>query len=277
MAGLPPKSRANPGRSTPSMIRLRIVTLAFAGAIASGAGAQTAPSAGAAATDHLATQPVYDPFGPANRGSFKFSLALDRALIGPIAHGYMAVTPRFFQARVSAVIYNLGEPGTTLNDVLQVRPGRAARSGGRFVINSTLGLLGLFDVASGMGVAAHDADFGQTLGRYGLQAGPYLYVPVLGPMDVRDGFGRVVDFLTDPVSIAAGGNYKTTFNATRLGVTLLDTRVRTDGAFLALDDATDPYASARSAYTQHREAFVSETTGQVQALPDFDTPGSPQQ
>jgi phospholipid-binding lipoprotein MlaA len=219
------------------------------------------------------TAPAYDPLEPANRGIYGFSMGLDHALVGPIAHGYMAVTPKPLRNRVSAFVYNLGEPGTAINDSLQGHPRRATRAAGRFLINSTVGLLGLFDVASHAGIAAHDADFGQTLGRYGFQPGPYLYVPIIGPLDMRDGVGRVVDIVTDPVSLFTGG-LSTPFGATHTGLSALDTRVQTDGAFRALEDATDPYATARSAYTQHRVFVVHQATGEVSDLPDFDTPAA---
>jgi phospholipid-binding lipoprotein MlaA len=212
---------------------------------------------------------AYDPLEGFNRASFGVSMGLDRAVIGPIAHGYMAVTPKPVRNRVSSVIYNLGEPSTALNDVLQGHPKRFGVTTSRFVINSTIGLLGLFDVAAGMGLQGHGADFGQTFGRYGVKPGPYLYVPVMGPLSFREGVGRALDFATDPVGIVGGG-YRSTFGATRLGVGVVDVRARADGAFRALDDSVDPYATARSAYGQYRESFLREATGEVQALPDFD-------
>ncbi|WP_246263518.1 MlaA family lipoprotein [Caulobacter soli] len=260
---------------------LRTMTAALALLVAGGVSA-TASSAHAqtvtetpiplvAAPDAAAdvAQTAYDPLEGFNRGSFALSMGVDRAVLRPLSHGYVAVTPTPLRHRVSAVVYNLGEPSTVLNDVLQGKPKRAGRSSARFVINSTIGVLGLFDVASGMGIRAHDADFGQTFGRYGVKAGPYLYVPVIGPSNFRDGVGRVFDFFTDPVGIAGGG-WRTTFGATRLVVQTIDTRTNADGAFRALDDSVDPYITARSAYGQHREAFVREATGEVQALPDFD-------
>jgi phospholipid-binding lipoprotein MlaA len=94
-------------------------------------------------------------------------------------------------------------------------------------------------------------------------------VPIIGPSNFRESVGRVLDFATDPVGIIGGG-YKTTFGATRLVTQTVDTRARADTAFRALDDATDPYATTRSAYGQYREAFVREATGKAQVLPDFD-------
>lgn len=256
----------------------RSVALAVALVAASGlavaaspAIAQTAeappPVVDAAAAD--SSQDAYDPFEGFNRGSYGLSMGVDRAVLRPVAHGYLAVTPAPLRHRVSAVVYNLGEPSTTLNDILQGRPKRAGRSSARFLINSTIGVLGLWDVAAKMNLPPHDADFGQTFGRYGVKPGPYLYVPVIGPSNFREGVGRVLDFFTDPVGIVGGG-YTTTFGAARLVTQTVDTRARADTAFRALDDATDPYATTRSAFGQYREAFVREATGKAQVLPDFD-------
>lgn len=220
-----------------------------------------------AATDMA--QIAYDPLEGFNRGSYAFSMGLDRAVFRPVTHGYMAVTPTPVRHRVSAFVYNLGEPSTFVNDVLQGKPKRAGRTTARFAINSTVGLLGLFDVAADMGIRSHDADFGQTFGRYGVKPGPYLYVPILGPLNFRDGVGRVFDFFTDPIGLAGQG-WTSPFGITRLVTQTIDTRANADLAFRALDQAVDPYATARSAYGQHREALIREATGAVQELPDFD-------
>lgn len=220
--------------------------------------------------DPVAVTTAYDPWEPANRQLFAVGMGVDRAVIRPIAHGYVRVTSQGVRNRVSSMVYNLGEPSTALEDVLQGRPGRAGRASLRFVVNSTVGVLGMFDVASRWGVAPHEADFGQTLARYGAKPGPYLYVPVVGPLNLRDGVGRVVDVVTDPVGFVTGP-ITSTVGATRTGVTALDLRVSGDAAFNALEDATDPYVTTRSAYTQYRAAIVAKATGEAQALPDFDT------
>jgi phospholipid-binding lipoprotein MlaA len=273
MNGAPSRTSTNTPR-----LRARALALIAAGGLAVSAASAHAQNAAVEPSPPLVAAPAasaesvdtgYDPLQGFNRGSFGFSMGLDRAVLRPVAHGYMAVTPSPLRRRVSAVVYNLGEPSTTVNDILQGKPKRAGRSSARFLINSTIGVLGIWDVATGMGLKAHDADFGQTFGRYGVRPGPYLYVPVIGPSNFRDGVGRVLDFFTDPVGIVGGG-YTTTFGATRLGVQTVDTRARADTAFRALDDATDPYVTARSAYGQYREAFIREATGEVQALPDFD-------
>ncbi len=249
---------------------LAVGALAAAGllAAASNAQAQAEPaplaSAGPAAND---------PLEGFNRASFKLGMGLDRALLAPITHGYMAVTPRVVRDRVSLVIYNMGEPNTVMNQVLQGKPRQAVRSSTRFVVNSTVGVAGLFDVAAKMGLPPRGADFGQTFGRWGAGPGAYIYVPLMGPLNVRDGVGRALDIVTDPVSLFVGG-LDTDFGRARTAITVVDLRATTDSAYEALKDASDPYVTTRSAYAQYREAFVREATGESEALPDFDAPPS---
>jgi len=260
----------------------RYIGLGLAGAlVATAAAAQPAVGepavAPVAAENPLAaanTPLAYDPWQPANRGLFAVGMGLDRVLIGPIAHGYMRVTPQVVRNRVSSVVFNLGEPSTALEDLLQGHAGRAGRTGVRFVVNTTVGLLGMFDVASGWGLRGHESDFGQTLGRYGAQPGPYVYLPVMGPLNLRDGVGRVVDVVTDPIGFVTGP-ITSTSGAIRTGVTALDLRASGDAAYRALEDATDPYVTTRSAYSQHRAAVIDRATGATATLPDFDTPPSP--
>jgi phospholipid-binding lipoprotein MlaA len=262
----------------------RYVGLSLASAlVATGAAAQPAvtpapePEPASAAVNTLSgvTVTAYDPWRPVNRRLFAVGMGLDRAVIGPIAHGYMRVTSQGVRNRVSSVVFNLGEPSTALEDVLQGHPRQAGRTGLRFIVNSTVGVLGLFDVANRWGLEGHESDFGQTLGRYGAQPGPYLYVPVVGPLNLRDGVGRVVDIVTDPVGVVTGPITSAT-GAVRTGVTAVDLRASGDAAFRALDDATDPYVTTRSAYSQHRAAVVDRATGATAVLPDFEpVPGSP--
>lgn len=253
-------------------MRLALGILA-AGLLASAAMAQTGAEASnpelPLADREAVGATVNDPFMAFNRASHGFSMGLDRWVTGPIAHVYMAVAPDPVRDRVSAAVSNLGEPRTLLNDIAQGRPKRAGVTASRFVINSTAGMLGLFDVAAEVDLPHHRGDFGQTLGRYGVKPGAFIYVPVLGPVTVRDGAGRVVDIVTDPVTLV-GGNFRTTFGAARLGAAFLDTRTRLDPQVRTLETATDPYATLRSAYLQRRAALVREATGEAQALPDFD-------
>ena len=260
-------SRRQLGRAALAMAAVSMLLAAPASALAQ----PDTPNTVSPAIVHPESEPEtpYDPWRRVNRPIFNFSMHVDRGIVAPIAHGYRRVLPAPVRNRVSSALDNLGEPGTALNDLAQGHPSRAGVATVRFVINSTVGLLGMFDVASRMNLPYHEADFGQTLGRYGAQPGPYLYVPIVGPSNLRDGLGRIVDFFTDPVSLFTGG-LTTTLGATRFTATTVDARVGADSAFRALDDATDPYATARSAYTQRMTAFVQAATGKAEVLPDFE-------
>ena len=218
---------------------------------------------------------AHDPFERANRGLFSLGQGLDRAIVRPVALVYTAVLPKPVRTGVRNVLDNLDEPNTALNDALQARPKRVATAVGRFAINSTVGVLGLFDVATKLDLPKHDADFGQTLGRWGFGAGPYVYVPVLGPSDLRDGFGRVVDAFTGLLSIH---DLHVTPDE-RLGVAVvdgIDTRASLDSTLEDLNkSATDPYVAQRSAYQQHRASVVTETSKAIEQLPSFDEPAAP--
>lgn len=243
-------------------------------AMAAGLATFTPAAFAQAQPDTTATAPVedaLDPLEPFNRGSFKVGMGLDRILLAPVAHGYMAITPRVVRNRVSSAVYNLGEPNTVMNLMLQGKPKGAMRSTTRFIVNSTVGVLGLFDVASKMHLPRRDSDFGQTFGVWGAKPGAYLYVPLMGPLNVRDGVGRVLDIVTDPVSAYVGG-IDTDFGKARTGVTIVDVRASADPAFQALKDASDPYVTTRSAYTQYRQASIRQARGEAEVLPDFDAP-----
>ena len=222
---------------------------------------------------------IPDPWSDMNHGLYRFNKGLDRAIIAPVVHGYMRVTPKPVQTGISNLVDNLGEPRTFVNDVLQGRFKSASKTGARFAINSTIGVVGLFDVATGWGIPAHDSDFGQTLGRYGVDSGPYIYLPLFGPSSLRDGVGRVADAFLDPVSMVGGGD-KTIFRVSRTVVTGVDARAYIDDQLIALDrDATDPYATLRSAYSQQRAGKIRIARGQapqsqstIDDLPDFGAP-----
>ncbi len=216
-----------------------------------------------------------DPWVKLNRGIFSFDIALERHLLAPVSHGYVHVVPHVVRYHVTNALFNLGEPLTAVNDLLQLRIKSMGKTVFRFVVNTTFGLAGLFDVAKSEGVPIHISDFGQTLGRYGVKPGPYVMIPLLGPSDLRDGFGRIVDNFADPVEFFIGGI------TSPEGISLfllegIDWRSRSDDTMKAIYGATDPYAFTRSAYTQFRAASVAEATGKQAALPDFDAaPGTP--
>ena len=132
-----------------------------------------------------------DPLESLNRGIYQFNDGLDRAIAKPVAKGYGAVMPAFGKTMVNNFFSNLDDWLVTINDLLQFKLLQAGSDGARVVINSTIGIFGLFDVA--VGLEKHDEDFGQTLGYWGIGDGPYLMLPIFGPSSVRDGIGLLVD------------------------------------------------------------------------------------
>lgn len=220
-----------------------------------------------------ASAQIPDPWEGTNRGFYKFSMAIDRAVIAPGIHAYLVVVPSPLRTGVKNVIYNMHEPRVFANDVLQGRPTRAGTSAMRFVVNSTIGLGGLIDVAGKTGLPGHDADFGQTLGRWGAGTGPYIFVPFYGPSDVRDGIGKIADTVGDPMGWALGG-LTTTGGQVYSGVNVFQARVDIDPQLRGLGDFTDPYATLRSGYSQYRADRVRDASGvtqakAIEALPDF--------
>jgi len=219
---------------------------------------------------------IADPLEGWNRGVYGFNNGLDRALVRPLAMTYRRALPTPARDGVRNVLSNLGAPVVFINDVLQVRPTPAVNTAFRFTVNSTVGVLGVFDVASPMGVPRHKADFGQTLGRYGVGPGPYLYLPVFGPSSLRDAVGLVVNTAMDPVTYVRF-NDDVPVKLTVIGLNALDLRVALDRDIKDLQHtATDPYAATRSIYVQNREAFISgDAPPKVDALSDFTPDAAP--
>lgn len=201
---------------------------------------------------------VNDPAEPANRAIFAVNRGLDAAFLKPLATAYRDMTPQFFQDRINDALDNLRSPVIFLNDVLQGEPGRASVTVLRFVINSSLGLLGLNDIATDMGIEGHDEDFGQTLAVWGVAEGPYVMLPLFGPSNPRDAIGVVVDFLIDPFNIWAGNTDRDFAFFARTGARAVDLRAI---HMEVLDDleksSLDFYASIRSLYRQRRANEIS--------------------
>ncbi len=239
-------------------------------------GTISAPSLAAVAppTTETNSTTVYDPFEKTNRTLFRFSQTLDRSVIRPSALEYKSALPNVVRTGVSNALNNLGEPATFINDVLQLHPNRAGVTLARFVVNSTLGLGGLIDIQGMNGAPIHYSDFGQTLGRYGVPPGPYIYIPIIGPSNLRDGTGHIVDSLASPLNLHVAH----TPLAARIGVTVLDginTRAEYDDALQDIHRmSADEYATLRSAYMQNRRSLIVDQNKAVQQLPDFDTPSA---
>lgn len=191
-----------------------------------------------------------DPLEVPNRMFFAFNEALDFMVIRPVAVTYRYVVPLGVRNTVRNFLRNLGSPVTLANDLLQGNLERAEVTFTRFFINSTIGMLGLFDIAADTGYPYHDEDFGQTIGTYGAGEGFYLVLPVLGPSSLRDGSGRVVDMFLDPLTYLAPQE----FNLGRSAAAGVDFRSRNIDELDQLKaDSLDFYARIRSLYRQHRE------------------------
>jgi len=221
----------------------------------------------------LAQAEPHDPFEKTNRGLFAFNQGLDRAILRPLALAY-GTLPKPLRKGLRNITRNLTEPVVFANDMLQARPKKAARTVGRFTLNSTFGVAGLVDVAKHSGLPRRDNDFGLTLGRWGAGPGPYLFLPLLGPSSVRDGLGGAVDIALDPLTWARYRN-KLAFQTTRTVTSGLNRRYEADRDIQAVyETSTDPYATIRSFYLQQRESLI-RGSGDVGALPDFDAPAEP--
>lgn len=193
-----------------------------------------------------------DRFERFNRAVYKFNDALDRAVARPVAKGYVKVTPRPVRSGVSNFLANLGSPVTIVNEVLQGKAKGAGVDTARLVINTTIGIGGLFDPATRFGLQAGDEDFGQTLGRWGLPPGPYLMLPLLGPSTIRDGFGKAADQFAQPRSYVND-------STTRYGLTALDLVDKRAGLLdtdAVLRRSFDPYGFVRNAYLDRRRFQV---------------------
>lgn len=194
-----------------------------------------------------------DPFEPFNRSMYQFNDTLDRAVLKPVARGYRAVVPPPGRTMVNNFFSNLGDVVVTLNDVLQFKFVQALSDSGRFLINTTLGAGGLADAASAFGFPKHNEDFGQTLGYWGIESGPYLVLPFFGPSSVRDGVGLYADSvtsLTNNIRPASSRNQTILFNGVRVRANLLENEQLLEQAGL------DPYSFMRDAYLSYRQSQV---------------------
>ena len=194
---------------------------------------------------------INDPFEDLNRDIFIFNEKLDEKLLKPAALTYRKVTPQFARTGVTNFFNNLEEIDTTINQVLQGEIKYAFNDASRFVINSTIGLLGLIDVASKMGLERHEEDFGQTLGVWGFNSGPYIMIPFLGPSNPRD-------LLSRPISSFLSGTFAMEDNDVKLtliGIDALETRERLlDAETLIIGDK---YIFVKDAYVQSREYEIN--------------------
>jgi phospholipid-binding lipoprotein MlaA len=210
-----------------------------------------------------------DPWEGYNRWMFKVNMAVDKVTLKPAARAWKAVTPRPVQQGFGNVMTNIAEPWTFANAVLQGKADSSFRTLGRFLINSTVGLGGLFNVAGKWGVKPDEEDFGQTLAVWGVPSGPYLMLPGFGPSNPRDALGRVVKFIYEPVDIVVSNEVSNWAGYGLTGAEIFDVRVRLiDTVDPILDKSDDPYVTTRSAWYQNRPYRILDGNVPAQSSDD---------
>jgi len=203
-----------------------------------------------------------DPWEPYNRSVWTFNVAVDRAVVRPVAVAYDAVAPSPVKTGVRNFFTNLRSPVVIINLLLQGRGGDAGGETGRFIINSVIGLGGLIDVASIEGMEKHNSDFGQTLARWGWEESRFFMLPFLGPSTVRDGIGRGVDTRGNiEWRLAGDGSYYL------IGLDAIQTRANLLPLDEQIRDAFDPYSFMRDGWLQRRSHLIH---GEDAPLPDYD-------
>lgn len=205
-----------------------------------------------------------DPLEPVNRGVYKFNRVADTYVLRPVAKTYRDYTPAEFRLGVHNFLDNLFYPTVIVNDFLQGKFVQGGKDTARFLVNTTLGIAGLMDVATPLGLPRNNEDFGQTFGKWGMGEGIYLMLPFLGPSNARDLVGRVGDSFAGPTPVAnMAGAYTVTdyrvedaVDLTLTGAGALDARSRLLDADKFLDEQLDPYVFIRTAYLQNRQNLV---------------------
>ena len=212
-----------------------------------------------------------DPFESINRQIYAFNNGADEYVIGPIAHAYRDVLPNPVRDSIRNFLLNLKTPLSAMNATLQGDFTRGVSAAGRFAINSTAGVLGLFDVANYIGLEPVDEDVGQTLGAWGIEPGPYLILPILGPSSTRDLAGKVGDWLIDPLGLyLIREDYEDFLLATKV-TKALDTRVQLDGVIEGTrENSLDPYAIMRTMYLQRRARQIANEESEDTSIYDID-------
>ncbi|MGF6721567.1 phospholipid-binding lipoprotein MlaA [Paraburkholderia sp. GAS41] len=212
-----------------------------------------------------------DPLEPMNRQIFKFNDALDRTIAQPVARGYQKVTPQPVRQAISNFFSNLGDVGNAVNNILQLKITDATEDIMRFVMNSTFGLGGLLDFATQAGLPKHHEDFGLTLGRWGVPAGPYLVLPLFGPSSVRDSTSYIVDFRFSVIHYLKPAVRNPMYIAQ-----FISARSDLLGASDLLQAAAlDQYSFVRDAYTQQRASMLRGSSTNTAPLPNYGDPDAP--
>jgi phospholipid-binding lipoprotein MlaA len=211
-----------------------------------------------------------DPWEGFNRDMYAVHESVDRAVLEPVARGYRAVTPAPIRRGVLNFLRNLRGPVIFANDLLQGEFDRAGVTAARFGVNTTVGFAGLLDPATSMGLERHDEDFGQTLAVWGVDSGPYLFLPLFGPTTVRDSAGRIVDMAFDPLTWAQGDDVSSWRAARTVTAGVAAREQALDAVDAVRRDSFDPYVTIRTSYGLLRDGAIANGPADVQDLPDFD-------
>lgn len=202
-----------------------------------------------------ASAPSVDPLEPMNRKLYQVNEVLDKYAVKPVVDAYVWASPQFVRTGVSNVFNNVSDLFSGVNDLLQAKPRKAVDDFGRVAVNTTVGVVGLFDVASKWGLERGEEDFGQTLGYWGLGQGPYLFLPVLGPSSFRDGSGAAARLYLDPVNHIDDTGVR---NGVKI-LNVVDQRSQADDSLNIVDNAAlDRYRFIRNAYLQRRLYLVHD-------------------
>ena len=209
--------------------------------------------------------PPEDPLQSVNIQSYRVVQSVDRAVVGPIARGYRGIVPEPVRDGLGNALRNLSEPVNFLNYLLQFKFGKAAETLGRFAINSTVGVAGLFDVAKRhpVNLPYRDNGFANTLGFYGVKPGAYFYLPLVGPTTVRDMFGNTVDLFVLPVAVGSPFN-RPEYAIPTTTIDQLNQRVARDGEITRLrEESDDPYVETRTLYLEMRQREIDALRGRL--------------
>lgn len=203
-----------------------------------------------------------DPLESFNRGIFWFNDVIDSFFLERLSEMYKDVVPEFMRERVGYVLRNLNEPLVLANNILQGRAGDAENTVRRFLINSTVGLAGIFDVSTDLEIPYKKEDFGLTLASWGFESGPYIVLPILGPSNLRDTVGRIGDYAFDPINWWGYFSENEIYTGARTGVQILD--AKTDTLEILKDlrkNSLDYYATLRTWYDERRKALIRKERG----------------
>lgn len=199
-----------------------------------------------------------DPWEGYNRAMYSFNDTVDRAVVKPVAKGYDAAAPLPVKVGVGNFFGNIGDVWVGVNNLMQGKVVAGASDFGRVLVNTSVGILGFFDVATPLGLERHEEDFGQTLGKWGVGDGPYVVLPIFGPKTLRDTAGFGVDTLVDPLGHKDNDTHIAERNSA-MGLRLIHGRAELLPAEKVIDDAaTDRYAYLRDAYLQRRLSLIHD-------------------